>query len=142
MLQSLARAGAVGLVRELVSEAPNVRTDKSERLIVSGYLAAIARTTRKDYDLGRVLEPITNYFLSRLDDADVEPLEVSHSAACAFAAQIRAKWRLILESYGDSDKSDAPRYVRDLRAAVCRAIRKAEDRGSVAAVVKALKARE
>jgi glycosyltransferase involved in cell wall biosynthesis len=114
VLQALARAGCVRMVSHIVQEPPEIRSEISERLVVAGYLGAIARTTTATFDPARVLPLIENYFFKRLVAQDIAPLEISHATSVGSATDIREAIRALL-----SQTEAAP----TVRAAACRAVR-------------------
>ena len=118
VLQALAGAGSVAMVRRLVTESPGIRPDPSECLVVSGYLAAIARRTPAALDTARVRPLIETYFVSRLQDAAVTPLEVAHAASVRGSISVCTALRQIV-----SDDSKRPA----VRAAACRSLRELRD---------------
>ncbi|MCA9047478.1 MAG: HEAT repeat domain-containing protein, partial [Planctomycetaceae bacterium] len=127
--EALARAGAVGLVRQLHREPQGSRSDRSERLVVCGYLAAIARTISPNMDPSKSLPRIESLFLHILQYEDVAPLEIRNAAALKYSTAILDALKSLLH------RSRAP----EVRAAACQALRELRDRSAVEQIELVLK---
>jgi hypothetical protein len=119
--EALARAGAVSLVSRLHLEPRGSRSDRSERLVVCGYLAAIARTISPNMDPSRSLPHIESLFLHILQHEDVAPLEIRHAAALKHSTAILDALKRLLH------RNRPP----EVRAAACQALRELGDKFAV-----------
>ena len=128
-IEALARSRAVWMVSKLAHEDPRLRLDQSERVVIGGYLATIARATPIGEQPTTIQAPIAHYFVTRLRSDDVSPFEVIHSAACSDIELIRPEWHRLLKS------NDA----EELWPAVCEAIRHHKDDHSINLVIRKLK---